>query len=78
MYYFVMKFFPQMWQCQLNLCDLHVEKKFKAMHCEVFGKFFNKNWESGNTLQKAPNLFWFPVKDNNILNIFSVSKTKAN
>ena len=40
--------------------NIHVAKKFKAVHCEICGKYFKKNWESRNTCQYHQTLTSLP------------------
>ena len=37
--------------------NIHVEKTFKALQCQICGKYFQKNWQLFNTCKKSTKFF---------------------
>ena len=52
--YHILKWFPQILQKQLDLYDYNVDRAFKALCCQMCGKYFKKTKNSRNTCKKNP------------------------
>ena len=71
MYNFIFKFFPQPSHFPLDLCEYPCGKDIYDNALSNVWKVFQKKTEkTGTSEKKAPNIFWFPVKDINISKIF--------
>ena len=50
--------------------NIHVEKTFKALHCQMCGKYLKKKQRITKHLEIRHNFFWFSVEDIKISDIF--------
>ena len=76
MYNFVMKVFPQLWQCQLNLCAYPCEEKNMQGNNALSNVWKVKSKNYRTLVKITPTVLW--LKISTFLKCFTRSKTYTN